>query len=91
MPVWLVLLLGSALIGVICAALSPKKRAFLFAALVPWLALLAVLLYNEYFMPYEGGGASMWPIAQLFGGTAATIAGLAGALATRLVQRRRVR
>ncbi|EDY86337.1 hypothetical protein GP5015_1811 [gamma proteobacterium HTCC5015] len=42
---------------------------------MPWLALLAAILYAEYVLPYEGGGASMWPIAQLVGGTAAAFSG----------------
>lgn len=43
---------------------------------IPWLGLLAGLLYQEYFVPYQGGGASMWPIAQLFGGTVAAVTGI---------------
>jgi uncharacterized membrane protein YhhN len=27
------------------------------------LVILSSLLYSEYFVPYAGGGASMWPIA----------------------------
>jgi len=38
---------------------------------------LASLLYQEYFAPHQGGGASMWPIAQLFGGTLAASLGVA--------------
>lgn len=44
--------------------------------------MLAYLLVNEYVLPYRGGGASMWPIAQLFGGSiAAAVAALSCSLA----------
>jgi hypothetical protein len=52
------------------------------AGAVAWLLMLTWLLVNEYVLPYRGGGASMWPIAQLFGGTAAAaVAALSCALA----------
>jgi hypothetical protein len=48
---------------------------------------LLILLYNEYFVPYQGGGASMWPIALIFTATpAAVCAGLAWTLAQLLVK-----
>lgn len=55
------------------------------AGAVPWLGTLAWILYDVYFLPYAGGGASMWPIALFFSGWAAAIAGLVGyALGQRL-------
>ena len=89
MLVWIGLLGGSMLIGVACALVSSKRRALVAAAALPWLALLAMLLFYEYVMPYEGGGASMWPIAQLFGGTIAAAVGLVSAAVTRHVRRAR--
>ena len=53
-----------------------KKWAIYIAGAVPWFGLLAALLYTEYFTPYRGGGASMWPIAQFFGGTVAAAIGV---------------
>lgn len=52
------------------------KFSILIAGAIPWFGLLGVLLYWEYFIPYQGGGASMWPVAQLFAGTAAAIIGI---------------
>lgn len=45
---------------------------------IPWTAFLVLTLYMEYFVPYSGGGASMWPIAVLFAGTACFLLGFAG-------------
>ena len=67
---------GSALIGLLTAIYIKRSWAVYFAGAVPWFALLAAILYTEYFMPYEGGGASMWPIAQLVGGTVAAVVGV---------------
>ncbi len=74
--VWGMLLGLSALAGFWCARhLSGKTGAF-WAGAIPWLGLLASLLITEYVIPYQGGGASMWPIAQLFGGTIAAVTGI---------------
>jgi hypothetical protein len=78
MNVWLGILMPSALIGLACARLVKGLHGAIAAAAIPWLGLLVVLLYYEYFGPYQGGGASMWPIAQLVGGTIAAIVGLGG-------------
>lgn len=71
---WSVIVGGSALIGVLVAWQVPRRPRLL-AAAVPWFSLLAWLLYYEYFVPYYGGGASMWPVAQLVGGTVAAVVG----------------
>jgi hypothetical protein len=72
---WIPLVALSALVGALSALAFRGKKAVLIGAIIPWLALLACLLYAEYFLPYQGGGASMWPIAQLFGGTVAALVG----------------
>ena len=73
---WSVLGVLSALVGCAAGLLIRHPIAIVVGAAAAWLGLLAWLLYNEYFVPYQGGGASMWPIAQLFAGTfAATVAG----------------
>ena len=76
MHVWLILIGGSTLIGYLIAVLLKKNWAIYVAGAVPWFALLAALVYTEYFTAYEGGGASMWLIAQLFGGTVAAVVGV---------------
>ena len=79
MPSWLVLPLPSAFVGIVAAMMVKRPMAIVVGAGAAWFGMLAFLLFDAYLMPYRGGGASMWPIAQMFGGTLA--AGVAGATA----------
>jgi hypothetical protein len=64
--------------------------AIVIGAGMAWLGLLAALLFSEYCLPYQGGGASMLPIAQLFGGTfAAIVAGCTAGIVL-LLDRKRI-
>jgi hypothetical protein len=49
-----------------------------------WLASCAVMpafiLFAEFVLPYQGGGASMWPIAMIFGGIYGAMAGGLGVI-----------
>jgi hypothetical protein len=73
---WFVIAGVSVVVGLVSAVLLKSRYATPIAAAVAWFSMLAYLLFNEYVLPYRGGGASMWPIAQLFAGTvAAVIAG----------------
>ena len=82
---WLGLAVLSAVAGIGAAFVFKGKLAIVAGAAVPWLGLLGVLLYHEFFVPYQGGGASMWPIAQLVGGTfAAVVGGVTAAIVRRL-------
>ncbi len=74
---WITIIAPSILTGLILANFIKERIGIILSGLIPWLGLLMALLYQEYFIPYQGGGASMWPIAQLFGGTAAAIASVA--------------
>jgi hypothetical protein len=74
---WITIIVLSALVGSLCSAFLRGTTAWVASALLPWFGVLAWLLYHEYFVPYQGGGASMWPIAQLFAGTVAAGVGLA--------------
>jgi hypothetical protein len=51
--------------------------------LLSWLASCAVVptfvLVSEFVLPYQGGGASLWPIALFFGGIYGALAGGIGA------------
>lgn len=76
MYVWLILIGSSALTGFLTAHYIKKDWAIYFSGAVPWFGLLAAILYTEYTTPYQGGGASMWPVAQFFGGTAAAAIGV---------------
>jgi hypothetical protein len=54
----------STVFGIVCGLFITRKRlAFVITFCVPVLVILSSLLYSEYFVPYAGGGASMWPIA----------------------------
>jgi hypothetical protein len=86
---WSVLLIGSALIGGLGAWYLRSRRSWLVAIFLPPTLFLAWLLLNEYVLPQGGGGASMWPVAFVIGGTAAALAGCCGFLVTRWVKARR--
>lgn len=73
---WATIIIFAALAGVLCAIFLRGATAWVMSALLPWLGVLAWLLYQAYVVPYPGGGASMWPIAQLFAGTIAAGVGL---------------
>jgi hypothetical protein len=85
---WISLILLSAGAGALSGLAMRGRKAVVLGAVIPWLGLLAWLLYCEYFVPYQGGGASMWPIAQLFGGTAAALTGAGFSVAVRLIRSR---
>jgi hypothetical protein len=53
------------------------------------LVLPALVLFDEFVLPYRGGGASMWPIAIVFGGFYGTISGGLGVLAAKLYLKKR--
>jgi hypothetical protein len=88
MNLWTSLILLSALTGGICGLVFRGRIVIITGAAIPWFGMLVWLLYNEYFVPYQGGGASMWPIAQLFGGTIAAVIGAAVAVSTRFIRNR---
>jgi hypothetical protein len=84
-----ILIAVSAACGGACALVLRGWLGLVCSAALPWLGVLAWLLYNEYFVPYRGGGASMWPIALFFAGWGAALAGLAGYGLAYWVRRRR--
>ena len=73
---WMTIIVLSALTGAACAWIVNRLVARLLAAAIPWFGMLAWLLYHEYFVPYSGGGASMWPVALLIAGTVAAAIGI---------------
>lgn len=66
----------------IALVLSLVLRACGVAVAFAWLLGCTVVpilvLVVEFMLPYEGGGASMWPVALLFGGLYGAIATGAG-------------
>lgn len=47
----------------------------------PVAGFISLALFNEYVLPYRGGGASMWAIAVVFGAPVALLGALLGAIA----------
>jgi hypothetical protein len=71
MLAWSLLIVLSGLVGGLTARFLKRPVAIVIGAGAAWWGMLAYLLFDEYVLPYRGGGASMWPVAQLFGGTVA--------------------
>ena len=65
----------AALVGFIARA--GKKRG-LAAWAIGCLVVPSFILFTEFVLPYQGGGASMWPIAMVFGGIYGAIASAVG-------------
>ncbi len=72
---WIPIIGLSALTGIVVAFLVNSRWSIVLGAVIPWLGVLGWLLYNEYYVPYQGGGASMWPIALIFAGSVAAALG----------------
>ena len=62
--------------GALCARTRREARSWLVSCCV----VPAFVLVSEFVLPYAGGGASMWPIALVFGGFMGALAGGAGVL-----------
>jgi hypothetical protein len=78
---FVILGLLSAFTGAVVAKRVKGAMSIVFGAAAAWCGVLAWLLFFEYCVPYQGGGASMWPIAQMVGGTfAAVVAGCTAAI-----------
>jgi hypothetical protein len=43
------------------------KRWWWLSVWLPTVGFVALILFDEFVLPYRGGGASMWPLALLFG------------------------
>ena len=69
------LLVGSTVIGGLSAWHLKGGSSWLVASLLPPAIFLLWIPASEYFLPYRGGGASMWPIAFALGGSVASVTG----------------
>lgn len=63
---------------ILALVLRHKGKRLGFAVTVPVVCFVAYVLLDVYALPYRGGGASMWPIAILFGAPVAFAGGLLG-------------
>ena len=50
------------------------------SSLVPLVCFVSRSVHNEFFVPYQGGGASFWPLDIVFAGPIAVPGGFVGAL-----------
>ncbi|MDO3385830.1 hypothetical protein QWI17_08275 [Gilvimarinus sp. SDUM040013] len=78
MWVWLLLIVPSFCVGLVCGWISRTPISAIVSAALPWFGLLGALIYTVYFTPHDGGGATMWMVAQVVGGTVAAACGFAG-------------
>jgi hypothetical protein len=65
---------------VLALVLQRKGKRLGFSVTVPVVCFVTFVLFDAYVLPYRGGGASMWPIAILFGAPVALVGGLLGFL-----------
>lgn len=80
--VWALILLPSIAWGCFCGYKLRSSYTPFLAAFVPWLGLLFCLIVSVYVLPNDSKDASMWLVAQLFGGS---IMAVVGYLSYRLV------
>lgn len=80
-------LLGlSAITFIVAFALQWFKRWWPLSVLLPTVTLVALILFDEFVLPYRGGGASMWPLALLFGVPTTIFMSLLGVLCAWMFQ-----
>lgn len=63
---------------ILALVLQHKGKRIGFSVTAPFICLVAFVLFDAYVLPYRGGGASMWPIAILFGAPVVLAGGLLG-------------
>ena len=73
----LYVIIPSALVGVLSGCFFMGKKSYFVAGALPWFGFLAVLMYDIYWRHSGHAQAgSMWPIAQMIGGTLAAVTGV---------------
>ncbi len=75
MAIVAIVLAGIVALGLRIKSVSSELAWLVGAAVVP-----AFVLLSEFVLPYQGGGASMWPIALLFGGIYGAASSFVGVL-----------
>jgi amino acid transporter len=69
--------------------LRRKGRRKWVSIAAPVVCSVLFVLFDAYVLPYRGGGASMWPIAVLFGAPVAVGGGLLGVVIARRLDKSR--
>jgi len=73
------------LAGLMALTLRLMKVKALRAWLMGCLVVPVFVLFAEFVLPYQGGGASMWPIAIVVGGFMGAISSAFGLLIARFI------
>ena len=86
MEPWGYIIIPSGLVGAFSGCLFRDNKSYFVAGALPWFGLLALLLYDIYWR-HSGHpqAASMWPIAQIWGGTLASVTGVVACAFVKLV------
>ena len=92
MEPWAYIVIPSAFVGALSGYLLRGRilyvvASYVVAAALPWFGLLAYLLYYIYLKPNRAPGASLWIVAQLFGGTLAALTGIVACAFVKLVRK----
>ena len=86
MEPWGYIMIPSALVGAFSGCLFRDKKSYFVAGALPWFGLLVILLYDIYWRHSgHAQAASMWPIAQVLGGTLAAVTGIIACAFVKLV------
>ena len=86
MEPWGYIMIPSALVGAFSGCLFRDKKSYFVAGALPWFGLFALLLYDIYWRHSgHAQAASMWPIAQILGGTLAAVTGVVACAFVKLV------
>ena len=86
MEPWGYIMIPSALVGAFSGCVFRDKKSYFVAGALPWFGLLAILLYDIYWRHSgHAQAASMWPIAQVLGGTLAAVTGVVACAFVKLV------
>jgi len=85
---WITLISLSALFGFLLGMYKAGKWSAIMSGFIPCGIFQLFIFYDMYFVPYQGGGAPMWLVAQIFGGFVTFVTGILSYFLTNLVRRR---
>jgi hypothetical protein len=86
---WVVLIAGSFICGLLCVLSLKKNRFLLVSAFIPWLIFLAFNLFSEFHSPDRELMQGGWPFFQLTSGSISAISGFLGGLLVHQLRKQR--
>ena len=66
-----------------------RNKREIIAWLISCAVMPAFIIFDEFVMPYKGGGASMWPLPLIIGGFYGILAGGLGVVIASLILKKR--